>query len=57
MTFYSFDIDPITFILKTDLKMVKMYLYSENEVPSFSSSKVIALQTDRQADRHTDRPE
>ena len=36
------DLDPMTLILKFDLDMVKMYLYTENEVPGFSSSKVIA---------------
>ena len=53
--FYSFDLDlnPMTLILKLDLDMVKTYLYTENEVPSYSGSKVIAW-TDRQTDRWTD---
>ena len=38
-------------ILKTDLDMVKMYLYAENELPSYSNSQVIAW------DRHTVRPD
>ena len=38
----NLDIDPMTLILKLNLDMVKMYLYTENEVPSCSSSKVIA---------------
>ena len=56
----------MTLILKLDLDMVKMYLYTEDEVPNYSSSKVIAwtdrqtdrqthTQTDRQTDTHTDR--
>ena len=47
MMFYSFDLDPMTLVLKFDLDMVKMYLHTKNEVPSYSSSKVIAW-TDRQ---------
>ena len=35
----------MTFILKLDLDMVKMYLYTENEDPSYSSSKVLASTT------------
>ena len=44
MTFHSFDfdLDSMTLILKLDLEMVKMYLHTENKVPSFSSSEVIA---------------
>ena len=43
-TFYSFDLDlnPMILILKLDLDMVKIHLYSEKEVPSFSSLKVIS---------------
>ena len=42
--FYSFDLDldPMTLVLKLDLDMVKMYLHTNNEVPSYSGSKVIA---------------
>ena len=42
--FYSFDLelDPTTLVLKLDLDMVKMYLHTKNEVPSYSGSKVIA---------------
>ena len=47
MMFYSFDLEPMTLIFKLDLDMVKMYLHAENEVPSYSGSKVIAW-TDRQ---------
>ena len=36
------EIDPMTLILKLDLDMVKMYLYNEDVVPNYSSSKVIA---------------
>ena len=42
MMFYSFDLDPMTLVLKLDLDMVKMYLHTKNEVPSYSGSKVIA---------------
>ena len=43
MTLYSFDIDlgPMTLILRLDLDMIKMYLYTKNEDPRYSSSKVI----------------
>ena len=51
---FDLDFDPMTLILKLDLDMVKMYLYTEDEVPSYSSSKVIAW-TDTQTHRHTDR--
>ena len=44
----------MTLILKLDSDMVKMYLYAENEVLSYCSSKVIAS-TDRHRNRHTDR--
>ena len=36
---FDLDLDPMTLVLKLD--MVKMYLYTKNEVSSFSSSKVI----------------
>ena len=41
---FSFDLElyPMTLILKLDVDMVKMYMYTKNEVPSFTSSKVIA---------------
>ena len=60
MMFYSFDLelDPMTLVLKLDLDMVKMYLHTKNEVPSYSGSKVIAgtdRHTDRQTHRQTDR--
>ena len=44
MMFYSLDLglNSVTLILKIDLGMVKMYLHTKNEVPSYSSSKVIA---------------
>ena len=54
MMFYSFDldIDPMILVLKPDLPMVKMYMHNKHEVPSYSSSKVIAS-TDRHIDRQT----
>ena len=44
MMFYSFDLDLhlMTLILKLDLDIVKMYLHTINEVPSYSGSKVTA---------------
>ena len=44
MMFYSvdLDLDLMTLVLKLDLDMVKMYLHTKNEVPSYSGSKVIA---------------
>ena len=44
----------MTLIFKLDLNIVKLYLYTKNEVPSYSSSKVIAL-TDRRTETQTDR--
>ena len=42
MSFSTFDLvlDPIMFILKLELDMIKMYMCTENEVPSYSSSKL-----------------
>ena len=42
--FYSFDLDldPMILVLKLDLDMIKMYLCTKNEVPTYSGSKVIA---------------
>ena len=51
--FIDFDLDPMTFILKLDLDVVKMYLYANNEVPSSSGSKIIAW-TDRQTETQTE---
>ena len=42
----------MTLILKHDLDIVKMYLDTEYEIPSYSGSKVRA-QTDRHTNRHT----
>ena len=52
--FYSFNLDPMTLVLKRDLDLVKMYLHTKNEVPSYSGSKVMAW-TDKHTDRKTDR--
>ena len=43
-TFYQFDldVDPMTLILKLDLDIVKRYVCTENEAPTFNGSKVIA---------------
>ena len=40
----------MTLILKSDLNIGKMYLYTKNEVPSINHSKVTAW-TDTQTDR------
>ena len=40
-------------VLKLGLDMVKMYLYFDNELPIYSSSKVTA-QTHRHTERQTD---
>ena len=48
----------MTFILKLDLNMVKMCLYSKSEVSMLMGSKVIAwtdIHTDGQTHRHTDK--
>ena len=42
MKFYSVDLDPMTLVLKLDLDIVKMYVFTEDEIPGFSSSKVTA---------------
>ena len=44
MTFYSFDLElePMTLILIHDLDMVRIYLHTKNEVPSYSGSEVVA---------------
>ena len=39
---FDLDLDPMTLVLKLNLDMVKMYLHTKNEVPSYSSSIVIA---------------
>ena len=43
MNFQSFDLDldPMTLVLKLDLDIMKMYVCTKNEVPTFSGSKVI----------------
>ena len=47
------DLDPMTFIYELDPYLVKMYRRTKNELSMSGLSKVIALQTDRQTDRHT----
>ena len=43
MKFYSFDLDldPMALVLKPDLEIIKMYVCTKNEVPTFSGSKAI----------------
>ena len=52
MKFYLFDLDldPMTLALKLVLDIIKMYVNSEHEVHSFSSSKLQSEQTHRQTD-------
>ena len=38
---FLFDLDLMTLILKHDLHMVKIYLYTKNKVPRYIGSKVI----------------
>ena len=48
----------MTLVLKLDLDIIKVYVCTKNEVPTFCSSKVIIwtdTQTDGQADKQTDR--
>ena len=42
----------MTLILKLDLDIVKMYVCTKNEAPTFNGSKVLAW-TDRHTERHT----
>ena len=44
----TFELDPMTLILKLDLDIVKMYHHTKNEVSMSTASKVIA-----QTDTHT----
>ena len=48
ISFHSFDLDldSMISVFKLDLDIVKMYVYTENAVSNFRSSKVIAW-TDR----------
>ena len=57
MKLYLFDLDfdPITLVLKPDLNIGKMYVFTKNEVPSFSGSHVVA-QKGRHTGRHIDKP-
>ena len=43
MKYYSFDLnlDKMILVLKLDLDIVKMYVCTKNEVPTFSGSKVL----------------
>ena len=50
---FTLDLDLLTFVLQFDLDFVNIYVYTANEVPNFTSSKVTAwtyAQTDRQID-------
>ena len=58
MQFYWFDLDPdpMTLLLKFDLDIVKIYMCTKNEFPTFNGSKVITW-TDTQTDTKTDSTE
>ena len=55
MKFYSLDLnlDPMTLLLNLDLNIVKIYVYSKNEVPNFSVQKLQPEQTHRWTHRQT----
>ena len=48
------DLDPITLTLKFGLDMVKIYMYTENEVSSLGVQMLWPEQTDRDKDTETD---
>ena len=43
----SFDLGPMTLILKLNLDMVKMYQHTENELLAMTVQKLLPEQTDR----------
>ena len=47
----------MTLICKPDLDMVKMYLYTKNEVSLSRGSKSYSLNRQKHRDRHTDMTE
>ena len=56
MKFYWLDLDPMALLLKFDLDIVKMYMCTKDEAPTFNSSKVIVwTDTQTDTDRQTDR--
>ena len=38
---FDLDLDPMTLVVNLDLDIIKMYMCTKNEVPTFSGSKVI----------------
>ena len=57
LSFFSYDLDPMTLILKLDVDIVMMCLHTKSEVSMWSGSKVMAWtdgNRDTQTDRHTD---
>ena len=54
MEFYPFDLylDPVNLVLKIDLDIVKMYVYTENDVCRLQEFKSYIL--NRQTDRQTE---
>ena len=46
----DFDLDPMMVIVTFDLDVVKMYLFTENDIPNYIGSKEIT-----QTERHTNR--
>ena len=47
----------MTFVLTLDLYVIKMYVCTENEVPSFIGSKVLPKTRHRQTDKQMDMTE
>ena len=50
---FLFDLDPMTMTLELDLDIGKMFLYTENEIPS-QWFKSYSPDIDRQTHTHTD---
>ena len=51
---FDLDLDTMTLVLKHNLNIVKMYVYTENEAPTFNGSKLTAW-TDTQTHKQTHR--
>ena len=51
-----FDIDPMTLILKCDLNMIKMCLYTKMKLLAIAAQKLQPKQADTQKHTQTDRP-
>ena len=51
---FGLDLDPMNLVLKLDLDIVKMYVYTENEVQWLKRYRLNKY-TDKHKSRHTDR--